>query len=50
MKKNEKSEKNKKHKKHREFNAGRIFGRIMAGILALMMVAGTCATLIYALI
>ncbi len=47
MKKKEKSEKNKKH---REFNAGRIFGRIMAGILVLMMVAGTCATLIYALI
>ncbi len=42
--------KNEENKKHREFNAGRIFGKIMAAMLILLMLAGTCATLIYALI
>lgn len=42
--------KNKEEKKRkREYNRGRVFVKIMAGILALLMVVGTCATLIYAL-
>ncbi len=41
---------NVQNKKHREFNAGKVFGRIMAAILVILMIAGTCATLIYALI
>lgn len=42
--------KDKQNKKHREFNAGMVFGKIMAVILVLLMLAGTCATLIFALI
>lgn len=43
--------KNKDIKKQkREYNAGRIFGKIMAGILVLLMLVGTFATLIFALI
>ena len=30
-----------KQKKRREYNAGRIFGKIMAGILVIFMLAGT---------
>ena len=43
--------KNKEEKKkRREYNKGTVFVKIMAGILALLMVGGTCATLIFALI
>lgn len=45
MKKN----KSVQSKKKREYNAGKIFGRIMAAILILFMLAGTFATLIFAL-
>ena len=48
MKKN-KREKNVQSKKRREYNAGKIFGKIMAGMLLIFMVAGTFATLIFAL-
>lgn len=41
--------KNKETKKSR-YDAGQIFVKIMAAFLALLMVVGTVATLIYALI
>ena len=44
-----KKDKNTQTKKRREYNAGRIFGKIMAGILVKFMLAGTFATLIFAL-
>ncbi len=43
-------EKVEKTKKHREINAGMVFGKIMAAVLVILMLAGTCATLIFALI
>ena len=42
--------KNGENKKRREFNAGSIFGKIMAAMLIILMLAGTCMTVIYALI
>ena len=42
--------KNKKEKKNKNYDRGRIFVKIMAGILALLMVAGTGVTLVYALL
>ena len=45
MKKNK-----EQNKKRREHNKGEIFTKIMAGILAILMLGGTCATLIFALI
>ena len=45
-----KKDKQKQNKKHREFNAGMVFGKIMAAILVILMLAGTCATLVFALI
>ena len=42
--------KNKKEQKIKNYDRGRIFVKIMAGILALLMVAGTGMTLVYALI
>ena len=47
--KKDKKEKNIQNKKRREYNAGKIFGKIMAGMLLIFMVAGTFATLIFAL-
>lgn len=44
MKKNIKTE--KKHK----YDKGQIFVKVMAGVLALLMVVGTGASLVYALI
>ncbi len=44
MKKNIKTE--KKHK----YDKGQIFVKVMAGVLALLMVVGTVASLVYALI
>ncbi len=37
-------------KKRREFNKGRIFVKVMAGIIAFLMLLATATTLIYALI
>lgn len=37
------------NKKRREHNKGEIFTKIMAGMLAVLMIGGTCATLIFAL-
>ena len=37
-------------KRRKEFNKGRIFVKITAGVLALLMVAATLGTLIFALI
>ena len=42
--------KNKKEQKNRNYDKGQIFVKIMAGILALLMLAGTGITLVYALI
>ena len=42
--------KNKKEQKNKNYDKGQIFVKIMAGILALLMVAGTAITLVYALI
>ena len=43
--------KNKELKqKRKEFNKGRVFVKIMAGLLALLMLAATGTTLIFALI
>lgn len=39
-----------KVKKHKNTDKGTIFVRIMAGILAIFMVAGTAISLVYALI
>ena len=39
-----------KNKEQKQFNKGRIFMKVMAGILALMMILATAATLIYSLI
>ena len=47
--KKEKISKEKVNHKHR-YDKGEIFVKIMAGILALLMVVATGATLIYALI
>jgi len=40
----------KVEKKNKGYDKGRIFIRIMAGILAVLMLAGTMFTLVYALI
>ena len=37
-------------KKRREFDKGRIFVKVMAGILALLMLTATMGTLIFAVI
>lgn len=39
-----------KNKEKAKFDKGQVFMRIMAGILAIMMIVATSATLIYALI
>jgi hypothetical protein len=48
MKKNK--EKKIKNKEKRQFDRGQIFIKIMAGILAIMMVFAVAATLLYSLI
>ena len=48
MKKN--VQKKEINKEQRKYDKGQIFVKVMAGILALLMVGGTCATLIFALI
>ncbi len=37
-------------KKRKEFNKGRVFVKVMAGIIAFLMIAATAMTLIYALL
>ena len=44
------SKKEEKIKKHKNQDKGQIFVKVMAGILALLMLAGTGFSLIYALI
>lgn len=41
-------EKEKNVKKHK-YDKGEIFVKVMAGVLAVLMVVGTCASLVYAL-
>lgn len=41
--------KNKEHKAKANYDKGKIFVKIMAAILAVLMVAGTGITLVYAL-
>ena len=51
MKKNKEiKEKKIKNKEQRQYDKGQIFVKIMAGILAVMMVMSIAVTLIYALI
>lgn len=45
-----KSEKNIKTEKKHKYDKGQIFVKVMAGVLALLMVVGTVASLVYALI
>ena len=45
-----KEKKNNVQKTHKKLDAGQIFVKVMAGILALFMVAGTAISLIFALI
>ncbi|MBR3002402.1 MAG: hypothetical protein IKF38_02405 [Clostridia bacterium] len=45
-----KENKNNVEKKHKKMDAGQIFVKVMAGILAIFMVAGTAISLIFALI
>lgn len=45
-----KEKKNNVEKSHKKMDAGQIFVKIMAGILAIFMVAGTAISLIFALI
>lgn len=42
--------KNKKNKEKRRYDKGQIFVKIMAALLAILMIAGTALTLIYALV
>ena len=51
MKKNKEVKVKKiKNKEQRKYDKGQVFVKIMAGILALMMVMSVAATLIYSLI
>lgn len=45
-----KNKSNEKVSKKHNYDKGQIFVKIMAGMLALLMVLATCATLIYALL
>lgn len=45
-----KEKKEKVQKVHRKMDRGEIFVKVMAGILAIFMVAGTAISLVYALI
>lgn len=42
--------KEKIEKTHRKMDRGEVFVKVMAGILAILMVAGTAISLVYALI
>ena len=41
--------KEKKTKVHKEHDKGQIFVKVMAALLAVLMVVGTCGSLIFAL-
>ena len=43
-------EKNLKNKEQRKYDKGQIFVKVMAGILALLMILSVAATLIFSLI
>lgn len=45
-----KKEKNKKVKTHKNADKGAVFVKIMAGVLAVLMIGGTSVSFIYALI
>ena len=45
-----KNKKEKEVKKNKNYDKGQIFVKVMAGILALLMLAGGCMTLVFALI
>ena len=45
-----KKENKEQRKKRKEFDKGRVFVKIMAGILVLLMLTATGTTIIYALI
>ncbi len=45
-----KKKEQKKQKEKRQYDKGQLFVKIMAGLLAILMVAGTFITLIYAFI
>ena len=47
---NNNKEKKIKTKQQKQFDKGQVFIKIMAGILALLMILATSATLIYSLI
>ena len=49
MKEKKDKEKKKKTKEQRNYDKSQIFVKIMAGILAILMVAATAMTLIFAL-
>ncbi len=44
-----KKEKTKVNKEQRNYDKGQVFVKVMAGILALLMVSGTVVTLVFAL-
>ncbi len=44
-----KKQKTEAEKKQKHYDKGQIFVKVMAGILAILMVAGTVATLVFAL-
>ena len=51
MKKDKKVQENKiKNKEQRQYDKGQVFAKIMAGILAILMLGGTAISLVYALI
>lgn len=45
-----KKQKTEEVKKQKHYDKGQIFVKVMAGILAMLMLAGTVATLVFALI
>ncbi len=49
MKKNKKENIENVEKTHKKMDAGQIFVKVMAGILAILMVGGTAISLVYAL-
>ncbi len=48
--KNAKKETNEVNKKQKSYDKGQIFVKVMAGVLALMMIATAAASLIFSLI
>ena len=47
--KNNKKDKKIKNKEQRRYDKGQIFVKVMAGILAILMIVATASSLIYAL-